>query len=100
MICSYRTPQEVDPLARRTTNTKRPAPCARDHYPVAIEDKKQVACAVCLLEYRWKKILRKWLGSTKMSKDAPSVGFVHTLLVVRVEPLKGGRSILYLNSRL
>ena len=65
MMCSYRTPQEVDPLARRTTNTERPAPCAHDHYPVAIEDKKQVACAVCLLEYRWKKDTMKMAGIYK-----------------------------------
>ena len=53
-MCSYVAPQEVDALARRTRNNNE-STCNDGHYPVAVESNKQVGCAVCMLEYRWKK---------------------------------------------
>ena len=53
-MCSYVVPQEVDALARRTRNNNE-STCNDGHFPVAVESNKQVGCAVCMLEYRWKK---------------------------------------------
>ena len=57
-MCSYVHTEEVDALARRIT-AARERTCEDGHYPIPLEGNRRVACAVCLLEYRWK---RKELG--------------------------------------
>ena len=53
-MCSYEDTEEVDALARRTQQPSQPS-CEDGHFPIPLEGNKRLACAVCLLEHRWKK---------------------------------------------
>ena len=61
-MCEFVAPMEVDALGRRvSTNTGRRV-CENGHFPVPVDSNKQIGCAVCLLEYRWRKDKLKMTG--------------------------------------
>ena len=61
-MCEFVAPVEVDALGRRITANDGRRVCEEGHFPVSVDPKKQVACAVCLLEYRWRKDKFKMAG--------------------------------------
>ena len=103
-MCSYVVPQEVDALARRTRNNNE-STCNDGHFPVAVESNKQVGCAVCMLEYRWKKQELKMGGGggvvcdSRTLGDASSVGLRPTRWLANTNENKAGKSTTGLSFR-